>query len=197
MQGRKLRIDRVVGAVVVVGLIAGGCWWAITESGEEEESPRPVPQEVVLPEPEPSLAKIEAELSRVESKLGKEVSSLKETMKRLPSTPVEPVTPTPPEAQVQEESSTAALGRMLHDFADFVTLTLPKIGETIEDMTSAISKVLPTEEAAPPPPPEEKGLLAQLCGSMLGKEASPQDGGGLISQICGTLTESCTQIVMP
>jgi len=118
MQGRRLRIDRVVGAVVVVGLIAGGSWWAITESDREEKSPEPVGSQEVSPSPEFSgvqpelkeevslfreleIKELSKEVALRESELkevSKEVVSLREDIERRSSSPVEPALSAPTSA---------------------------------------------------------------------------------------------------
>jgi hypothetical protein len=186
MKGRKLRIDRVVGAVVVVGLIAGGSWWAIDEHGDEEESPTPAVVEEVLPQPEPPLAELEGLGKEIEG-VSEEVSSLKEDVKdikkKFSPAPVVEVSSDLPPPQVQEEDTMAALGRTLHDLADFTVLLLPEIQETIRNMASAAAGALSQEEVAPPPSPaeEEQGFLEKLVSPLGGEK-----GGGLLSQICDT-----------
>ena len=83
-----------------------------------------------------------------------------------------------------------ALGKVLHDFANFCTLALPEIRDAIGGMASAAVEALPQKEVAPPaeeapPAAEEQGFLGKLVSSLGGGE-----GGGLFSQICGTCIQA-------
>jgi hypothetical protein len=201
MQGRKLRIDRVVGAVVVVGLIAGGSWWAIAGNGEgEEDSPKPtLSEEVVTSEPKLTLTEIE-KLGREVTYLGGQVSSLKKSVEEgLSSIQGESVLeePVSAPAEVQEEeNAAAALGRMLYDSAKFCTLIIPKLQDTIVNVGYAFSEGLavPQEITSPPPPSEkeEKGFFSELLGPLGGEKESEK--GNFIAQICGTCTQTCTAV---
>ena len=215
MQGRKLRVGRVVGAVVVVGLIVGGLWWAISESGEEE-SPTPMVVEQVLPQPEPALVelgRLGKEIEKTEAelrKVGEEVSSLKKDIeKRFSPAPAEPALPSREQvilpSEGEEEDVTAAMGKMLHDFADFCTLLAPEMAKVMQGMVSSLEDItVASIEATPPqevaPPQEEKGGFLSGLFSLGQEEGEPQPGGGFISGICGRLPcyaplEPCLQFM--
>jgi hypothetical protein len=213
MQGRKLRIGRVVGAVVVVGFIVGGSWWAISENGGEEESVKPAVVEQVLPVSGPALAELEGLSKEIEG-VSEEVSSLKEDVKdikkKFSPAPVEPVLPSvepalPSEKEVltpeaEEADAAAALGESLHGFADFCTLLFPEMEKTMEDMLSSFQELTlaSVEATAPeevaPPQEEKKGFLSRLLPFGQG-EGAPQPGGGFISWICGRLP--CYALLAP
>ena len=209
MQGRKLRVGRVVGAVVVVGFIVGGSWWAISESGEEE-SPTPMVVEQVLPQPGPALVelgRLGKEIEKTEAelrKVGEEVSSFKKDIeKRFSPAPAEPALPSREQmilpSEGEEEDVTAAMGKMLHDFADFFTLLAPEVVKVMGDIASSLETMVSTPQEVAPPQEEKGGFLSGLF-SLGQEEGEPQPEGGFISGICGRLPcyaplEPCLQFM--